>query len=79
MVISCCWCRGSKKPHLDFEKPIGVDGRTGQSVHKGQIHHGREMVSTLFQMRGAKMLFSTIPTDWLAACLCIALLGVDLP
>ncbi|MNM99778.1 hypothetical protein D3C81_1123470 [compost metagenome] len=28
-------------PVVDFGRPIGVDGRTGQSVTKGQIHYGK--------------------------------------
>lgn len=28
-------------PIVDFGRPIGVDGRTGQSVTKGQIHYGK--------------------------------------
>jgi filamentous hemagglutinin len=28
-------------PVVDFGRPIGVDGRTGQSVTRGQIHYGK--------------------------------------
>ncbi|MHC2148965.1 two-partner secretion domain-containing protein [Pseudomonas sp. 210_17 TE3656] len=28
-------------PIVDFGRPIGVDGRTGQSVTRGQIHYGK--------------------------------------
>lgn len=28
-------------PIIDFGRPIGVDGRTGQTVTRGQIHYGK--------------------------------------
>ncbi|KAB0488808.1 polymorphic toxin type 50 domain-containing protein [Pseudomonas reinekei] len=28
-------------PVVDFGRPIGIDGRTGQSVIKGLIHYGK--------------------------------------
>ncbi|WP_375068695.1 polymorphic toxin type 50 domain-containing protein [Pseudomonas sp. AMR01] len=28
-------------PVVDFGRPIGIDGRTGQPVIKGQVHYGK--------------------------------------
>ncbi|WP_082136273.1 polymorphic toxin type 50 domain-containing protein [Pseudomonas deceptionensis] len=28
-------------PIVDFGRPVGIDGRTGQPVTKGQVHYGK--------------------------------------
>lgn len=65
-------------PIVDFGGPIGGDGRTGQSVTRGQIHYGKNGAHIVPDVR-IKMMFTAKLPDWLIACFRIALLGEIYP